>query len=85
MDVAGDETQVYVTPNLTPDPDTSVIGRWTEADFLARFRMGELIVGTPMPWGAYARMTEEDLRSLYRYLRGLQAVRHDTGPVVQGR
>jgi hypothetical protein len=47
--------------------------------------MGELIVGTPMPWGAYARMTEEDLRSLYRYLRGLQAVRHDTGPVVQGR
>lgn len=85
MDVAAEESKVFVTPNLTPDPETSVIGRWTEDEFVARFRMGELIAGTPMPWGAYARMTDEDLRSIYRYLRRLQPVRHATGPVVQGK
>ena len=83
MDVAADSDVVYVTPNLTPDPKTSLIGRSTEDNFLARFRLGELIAGTPMPWGAYARMTDDDLRSIYRYLRSLPAVVHDTGPARQ--
>ena len=83
LDVAADTSKVYVTPNLTPDPETSPIGQWNEDAFLVRFRMGEQLRGTPMPWGAYARMTEEDLRSVYRYLRSLPPTRHDTGPRVQ--
>jgi mono/diheme cytochrome c family protein len=83
MDVAADETKVYVTPNLTPDPATSPIGQWPEDTFLARFRMGEHVPGTPMPWGAYARMTDDDLRAVYRYLRSLPPASKWTGPAVQ--
>lgn len=83
MDVAADPTKVYVTPNLTPDPATSVIGKWTEDVFIRRFRQGEQVDGSPMPWGAYGRMTDDDLRSVYRYLRNLPPVEHDTGPKVQ--
>ena len=83
MDVAADATKVYVTPNLTPDPATSVIGKWTEDVFIRRFRQGEQVEGSPMPWGAYGRMTDDDLRSVYRYLRTLPPIVHDPGPKVQ--
>ena len=83
MDVAADSSVVYVTPNLTPDPQTSQIGSWTEDNFVARFRLGEISAGTPMPWGAYSRMTEDDVRSVYRYLRSLPPVVNATGPARQ--
>ena len=83
MDVAADADIVFVTPNLTPDPETSVIGRTTEDGFIARIRVGELVAGTPMPWGAYRRMSDDDLRSVYRYLRSLPPVVHATGPARQ--
>lgn len=85
MDVAADASKVFVPPNLTPDVDTSPISGWTEDIFLARFRQGELVAGTPMPWGAYARMTDDDLRSVFMYLRTLRPVRHATGPVIQNK
>ena len=85
MDLAADRSKVAVPPNLTPDPKTSPMGRWDEDVFVARFRAGELIPGTPMPWGAYAKMTDEDVRSVYRYLRSLPAVEHETGPGIQQR
>ena len=44
---------------------------------------GQLIAGTPMPWGAYARLTEEDLRAIYRFLRSLPPTRNPTGAPVQ--
>ena len=83
MDVAADPSKVYVTPNLTPDPKTSVIGVWPEDAFIARFRQGELVAGTPMPWGAYAHMTDDDLRSVFRYLRSLAPVEHAVGATIQ--
>ncbi|HEY7496935.1 MAG TPA: hypothetical protein VH740_00405 [Vicinamibacterales bacterium] len=83
MDLAADSTKVAVPPNLTPDPRTSPIGLWSEDVFVGRFRMGETLAGTPMPWGAYARMTEDDLRSIFRYLRTLPPHEHDTGPRMQ--
>jgi mono/diheme cytochrome c family protein len=85
MDVAADATKVFVPPNLTPDSETSPIGQWTEDAFLVRFRQGELVAGTPMPWGAFARMTDDDKRSVFRYLRTLTPVRHATGPVIQDK
>ena len=83
MDVAADPTKVYVSPNLTPDPDTSPIGTWSEDAFIARFRVGPTIAGRPMPWGAFTRMTDDDLRSVYRYLRSLPPTRKAVGPPVQ--
>jgi mono/diheme cytochrome c family protein len=85
MDIAADASKVAVPPNLTPDPKTSPIGWWTEEAFLVRFRQGEVIKGTPMPWGAYARMTEDDMRSVFRYLRTLPPFEHDTGPAMQDK
>ena len=83
MDLAADSTKVAVPPNLTPDPKTSPIGRWDEDVFVSRFRVGETVAGTPMPWGAYARMNDGDLRSVYRYLRSLPPVEHETGAPLQ--
>jgi mono/diheme cytochrome c family protein len=85
MDLAADSTKVAVPPNLTPDPKTSPIGQWSEEVFVARFRIGETISGTPMPWGAFKRMTDEDVRSVFRYLRTLPPYEHATGPVMQNR
>lgn len=85
MDVAADPTIVFVTPNLTPDPETSPIGRWSENTFMARFRRSQHVPGTPMPWGGFARLTDDDLRALYRYLRSLPPTRHRTGSPVQSK
>jgi mono/diheme cytochrome c family protein len=74
---------VYVSPNLTPDPATGRIASWDEEAFVRRFRAGLLIEDSPMPWGSFLRMTDEDLRALYRYLRRLPPVHHETGPVLQ--
>ena len=67
-------------PNLTPDPATGHITNWTEEDFLKRFRGGIAFSGSPMPWESFARMTDDDVRSIYQYLRSLAPVKHETGP-----
>jgi mono/diheme cytochrome c family protein len=85
MDLAADSTKVAVPPNLTPDPNTSPIGRLTEDAFIARFRLGETIPGTPMPWGVFRRMTDDDLRSIFRYLKTLTPVEHATGAPIQAK
>lgn len=74
---------LVVPPNLTPEPKTGRIAAWTEDQFLARFRKGRLIPGSPMPWNAFARMTDDDLRAIYRYLRTVTPVEHDPGPSLQ--
>jgi mono/diheme cytochrome c family protein len=83
MPAEGAPDLLLVAPNLTPDPETGRIATWTEAQFVARFRQGGLIPGTIMPWNAFARMTDDDLRAIYRYLRTVPAVRQETGPSVR--
>jgi mono/diheme cytochrome c family protein len=83
MDVAADRTKVYVSPNLTPDALSSPVGRWSAEEFVARFRVGEQLEGTPMPWGAFAGMSDSDLKAIYRYLRSLPPTVKQTGPAVQ--
>jgi mono/diheme cytochrome c family protein len=60
--------------NLTPDDETG-IGRWSEADFLHTMRTGTRPDGSRlhpfMPWHENARMTDDDLKAIYRYLRTL--------------
>ena len=63
--------------NLTPDSATG-IGRWSEADFLRALRTGITPAGDTlhvfMPWQQFRRMTEDDLRAIYRYLRTLAPI-----------
>jgi mono/diheme cytochrome c family protein len=83
MDYAADPTKVQAPPNLTPDPRTGRIAQWSEEDFVDRFRRGPTFDESIMPWGAYRRMTDDDLRAIYRYLRTLDPVQNDTGAFVQ--
>jgi mono/diheme cytochrome c family protein len=74
---------VYVAPNLTPDTATGIMSLWSEDAFVQVMQRGAVFADSPMPWGSYRRMTETDLRALYRYLHSLKPVRRDNGPIVQ--
>lgn len=74
------------TANLTPDMETG-IGSWTEEQFLNRFRMyadpsfdfhevAEGSFNTAMPWGLFSKMSEEELKAIYAYLRTVEPVTH---------
>lgn len=81
--IEGDTAHVLVSPNLTPDPTTGRIARWTEDQFVARFRAGRVLEKSYMPWGVLSRTSDDDLRSIYRYLQSLPPVVHETGESVQ--
>lgn len=70
-----DETRpghAFVTPRLAPSrAGAGPAGGWTEAQFVARFRAGRTDPASPMAWEAFTRMTDGDLRAIYRYLRTL--------------
>jgi mono/diheme cytochrome c family protein len=67
--------------NLTPDPDTGIGARYTEAAFVKTIRTGKKPEGEdlspPMPWTVYRNMTDEDLKSIYAYLRTLKPIRNN--------
>lgn len=66
--------------NLTPEIATG-IGRWSETDFLQTLRTGVnpngISVHPFMPWRQTRRMSDEDLRAIYRYLRTLPPIRNE--------
>jgi mono/diheme cytochrome c family protein len=69
---AGDKAHTkLVPPDITAKPGTGRVAVWTEEEFVARFRAGERIPGSPMPWQAFRRITDDDLRAIYRYLRSV--------------
>jgi len=76
---------IFVPPNLTPDQATGHIVNWSEDQFVARFESGASIEGSPMDWRMFARMSETDVRAIYRYLMSLGPVRNETGPTVRPR
>jgi mono/diheme cytochrome c family protein len=73
------------TANITPDSATG-IGLWTREKFLSNARQRAAAAGsalsesarlTPMPWIAFAGMTDQDLGAVYDYLRTVPPVRHE--------
>lgn len=80
-----DETQEIISPNLTPHAQFGHIAKWTEDNFVQRFRAGRVFEGSKMPWEAFARMTEADLRSIYRFLRTVKPAAIDRGPTRRDR
>jgi|RhiMetdeSRZDD1v2_1073273.scaffolds.fasta_scaffold07060_5 mono/diheme cytochrome c family protein len=77
-----DPTHSWSPPNITSDPETGRLGKMNEDQFVARFRQGRVIPGSPMPWQAFSRMAEDDLRAIYRYLMTVPPVKRDNGPAV---
>ena len=64
--------------NLTPDELTG-IGSWTEDIFIKAIRTGKhwgqsRPILPPMPWPVYRNMTDEDLKSVFAYLRTIPAI-----------
>lgn len=77
-----DPAHTWSPPNITSDPATGRLGVLTEDQFVARFRQGRIVPGSPMPWQAFSKMNEEDLRAIYRYLKTIPPVKRDNGPVM---
>jgi mono/diheme cytochrome c family protein len=77
-----DRSHTWSPPNLTSDPATGRLSAMDEDAFVTRFRAGRLLEGSPMPWQAFMKMNEEDLRAIYKYLKTVPPVVHDVGPPV---
>lgn len=69
--------------NITPDKDSG-IGKWSEGDFVYRFKKYQDInkvkeidpseFQTMMPWTMYAGMDTTDLKAIYAYLNTLKPI-----------
>jgi mono/diheme cytochrome c family protein len=67
----------FYMPNISPDP-TDGIGSWTTAQFVRAVRDGVSDHGAneypALPYTSYQRMTANDLRDLFGYIKTLPAV-----------
>ncbi len=64
--------------NLTPEQNTG-LGIWTEDMFIKTIRTGRHMgtsrpINPPMPWPAYRNASDEDLKSIYAYLRTITPI-----------
>lgn len=71
---------VSFTANLTPDKLTG-LGIWTEDTFIKTIRTGKhwgvsRPILPPMPWSVYRNMTDEDLKSVFAYLRTIKPIKN---------
>ena len=66
--------------NLTPDENTG-IGSWSEETFVQALRTGRHMgvsrpILPPMPWQNFRNFSDEDLKSIYAYLRSIPPVKN---------
>ncbi|KAA3617756.1 MAG: cytochrome C [Calditrichaeota bacterium] len=73
---------VYVTPNLTPHSESGVMSDWSEDDFIERMRGGKGYETSPMPWVPFAKMSDNDLKAIYRFLISLKPVNNEITKVA---
>ena len=74
--IAGNK--VVFSANITPDIETG-IGSWSKDDFINTIRTGmhpgwKKKVNKPMPWLDYAKLSNDQLTSIYSYLMSQQPV-----------
>lgn len=74
---------VAVAPNITPDRDTG-LGRWTDAEIVRAIREGlsrdGRVLGPPMPYHLYRRLSDGDVQAIVRYLRTVPPVHNAVAP-----
>lgn len=66
--------------NLTPDTNTG-LGIWTEEMFFKAMRTGKHYGASrdilpPMPWQNLSKLTDDDLKAIFAYLRSIPPVRN---------
>lgn len=66
--------EIYI-PNSTPDSET----------FVQRFKAGEVYEGSPMPWNIFKRMSDSDLKAIYRYLQTVEPVENEIAEIARLR
>jgi hypothetical protein len=57
------------------------MGIWTEEMFVNALRTGRHMgtsrtIMPPMPWPAYSKLTDDDLKAVYAYLRSIPPIRN---------
>jgi mono/diheme cytochrome c family protein len=74
---------VAVTPNITPDAETG-LGRWTDAEVIRAIREGKRrdgrVLGPPMPFHLYRRLSDRDVEAIVAYLRTVPPIHHVVAP-----
>jgi hypothetical protein len=75
---------VSYAANLTPDDKTG-LGTWNEEMFIRALRLGKHLgnsrpIQPPMPWPWYGKMTDEDLKAMFAYLRSIPPISNDVPP-----
>jgi hypothetical protein len=70
---------VTYAANLTSD--ATGLGTWSEANFVKAIKEGKHLgvgrpINPPMPWPAYGRATEEDLKAVFAYLKTVPPVKN---------
>jgi hypothetical protein len=67
--------------NITPDQETG-IGKWTEANFIRAMRAGLTpdgrVLDAQMPWEAFQKITDRDMKSLWAYLKTIKPIKNKT-------
>jgi mono/diheme cytochrome c family protein len=71
---------ISYTANLTPDEETGV-GAWTERNFIQALRTGKHLgsgrdILPPMPWMWYGKMSDDDLKAIFAYLRSIPPIKN---------
>ncbi len=70
------EDAIYTAPNLTPDDSTGRITKWSDTIFIQRFRAGQVLPNSPMPWSSYQSMSDRDLIAIHKFLQSLSPVKN---------
>ena len=69
---------VAFAPNITPDRETG-LGRWSDAEIGRAIREGRSrdgrVLGPPMPFHLYRRLSDRDVQAIVGYLRTIPPVR----------
>jgi mono/diheme cytochrome c family protein len=75
MPMPGADMQTWFrTPNITPLKGGALLKFPDRATFVARFKNGgRQHAGTPMPWEAFAKMSDADIGAIYEFLHSLPA------------
>src|SRR5690606_26923010 len=75
--VLDDEMMTAYAPNITQDRETG-IGAWTDDQIVAAIRDGirpdGSLIGPPMPFSQYRKMSDGDVRAIVAYLRTVKPV-----------
>lgn len=79
----GEDPELWLrTPNITPSPNSALSKFKNVEEWKERFRKGRQIKISPMHWGPFSRMSDEDLEALYLYLTSLEPSDYDAGELV---